>query len=143
MQVKTSQALRSGKYAAAYLAEQRRKNNDGNNEVDGGDRPPPEKFRSNELILPPIDYPETVHGVFLRGARGYFAESALTIKYVHIRLRTTTASDHPVPQHSFWVYAQSIECLNIFYLLLIFFFFFGFFPLHVSVYRRGRHYGFA
>jgi len=78
--VKTSQALRSGKYASAYFAEQREKNQDGNGEVDGDNIPPPKKFRSNELILPPIDYPETVHGVFLRGARGYFAGSALTIK---------------------------------------------------------------
>jgi hypothetical protein len=135
VQVKTSQALRSGKYASAYFAEQREKNQDGNGEVDGDNIPPPKKFRSNELILPPIDYPETVHGVFLRGARGYFAGSALTIKYVHTRLPNTTVSDHPVPYPFLRLRRRTTRSFRIYIYLffIIYLFFFYFFPQRVHL----------
>ncbi|KAF0767583.1 proton-coupled amino acid transporter-like protein CG1139 [Aphis craccivora] len=73
--VKCSQTLRSGKYVDIILAEQ-----DGNNAVakgenDGNDdkKPPPINQYSKELLLPPMDYPDTVATVFKYRARGRFA----------------------------------------------------------------------
>lgn len=86
-QVRCSQSLRSGKYAAAVLAEQ---NNENQNAATAGDahkrdrrdkRSSRQKF-SRELLLPPMDYPDTVEAVFVRGACGRFARFAPFAKYV-------------------------------------------------------------
>ncbi|VVC38476.1 Amino acid transporter, transmembrane domain [Cinara cedri] len=75
--VRMSQALRSGKYAMNVLAEQNNKVSDGgavNQRVDNrhGKLQPKHQY-SNKLILPPMDYPETVAAVFQYGACGRFS----------------------------------------------------------------------
>ncbi|CAH1732870.1 unnamed protein product [Aphis gossypii] len=72
--VKCSQILRSGKYVDIILAEQ-----NGNNAIAKGDdenddkKPPPIKQYSKEMVLPPMDYPDTVAAVFKYRARARFA----------------------------------------------------------------------
>ncbi|XP_060858812.1 proton-coupled amino acid transporter-like protein pathetic [Metopolophium dirhodum] len=70
--VRISQKLRSGKYAAAILAEQN-KNNDG---IEGGHTGQPIDINSSELVLEPMDYPDTVEAVFKYGSGGRFASWA-------------------------------------------------------------------
>jgi len=71
--------LRSGKYAATILAEQN-KNNDGIESEHGGQ---PIDINSSELVLEPMDYPDTVEAVFKYGSGGRFASWAPFAKYVH------------------------------------------------------------
>ncbi|XP_060845020.1 proton-coupled amino acid transporter-like protein pathetic [Rhopalosiphum padi] len=68
--VRCSQILRSGKYAAAILAEK-----NGNNEGDEEEHneQPNKQNNGKELLLPPMDYPDTVEAVFKYGSGGHFA----------------------------------------------------------------------
>ncbi|XP_029344427.1 proton-coupled amino acid transporter-like protein pathetic [Acyrthosiphon pisum] len=70
--VRISQKLRSGKYAAAILAE-KNKNNDGTERKHDGE---PIDINSSELVLEPMDYPDTVEAVFKYGSGGRFASWA-------------------------------------------------------------------
>ncbi|CAI6357784.1 unnamed protein product [Macrosiphum euphorbiae] len=75
--VRISQKLRSGKYAAAILAEKNK--NDGG--IEGkNDVVEQIDFNSNKLILKPMDYPDTVEAVFKYGSGGHFASWAQRAK---------------------------------------------------------------
>lgn len=69
--------MRSGKYAAIIMAERNSKNGTGaNGQVDDGDdfdKFSRSQWKSKELILEPMDYPDTVAAVFKYGAHGRFA----------------------------------------------------------------------
>jgi len=71
--------LRSGKYAAAILAE-KNKNNDG---IEGQHNGELIDINSSELVLEPMDYPDTVEAVFKYGSGGRFASWAPLAKYVY------------------------------------------------------------
>jgi len=79
VQVRLSQALRSGKYAYAMMNEQDEQDNKkaaNSNSKSGGDdgkQSQEQKRYTNELLLPSMDYPDTVAAVFKYGARGRFA----------------------------------------------------------------------
>lgn len=82
-QVRVSQALRSGKYAAAILAD--REKNAGEDKKNG-ELPPKYQKYSNELLLAPMDYPDTVAAVFQYGARGTFARWAPLVRLNTIKI---------------------------------------------------------
>ncbi|XP_060845019.1 proton-coupled amino acid transporter-like protein CG1139 [Rhopalosiphum padi] len=70
--VRCSQTLRSGKYVDIILAEQNGNNTVAKREDDENvDRK--HQQENNELLLPPMDYPDTVAAVFKYRARGRFA----------------------------------------------------------------------
>lgn len=73
--VRCSQTLRSGKYVDIILAEQ-----NGNNTAakveDDKNNSKPRRRHSNQLVLPPMDYPDTVAAVFKYRAGGRFARFA-------------------------------------------------------------------
>jgi len=60
------------------LAEQNGNKTVANGESDGNDdnKQPPKQRHSNELVLPPMDYPDTVAAVFKYRANGRFARFA-------------------------------------------------------------------
>ncbi|KAL4135762.1 hypothetical protein QTP88_007352 [Uroleucon formosanum] len=76
--VRCSQTLRSGKYVDIILAEQNGNKTVANGENNGNDNSklPPRQRYSNELLLPPMDYPDTVAAVFTYRAQGRFAKYA-------------------------------------------------------------------
>ncbi|XP_060859005.1 proton-coupled amino acid transporter-like protein CG1139 [Metopolophium dirhodum] len=76
--VRFSQILRSGKYVDIILAEQNGNKPVANGEGDGNDdsKQPSKPRHSNELVLPPMDYPDTVAAVFKYRANGRFARFA-------------------------------------------------------------------
>lgn len=82
-QVRCSQSLRSGKYAAAMLASQKKKSGDADDDKRSDRLPAYMPYDSKELVLPPMDYPDTVDAVFQFGARGRFSRWAPLAKYVH------------------------------------------------------------
>lgn len=126
MQVNISQSLRSGKYAA--LAEQDGKGaSNGNNEEDCGDKPPINKNKSNELILPPLDYPETVAAAIRYGARGYFKSYENIAGYVHTRF--------PSPYRTYYCnqsYMITHTCNPLMFEYIFIFLFFLFTCIHFS-----------
>uniref|UniRef100_A0A2H8TWL3 Proton-coupled amino acid transporter 1 n=2 Tax=Melanaphis sacchari TaxID=742174 RepID=A0A2H8TWL3_9HEMI len=73
--VRCSQTLRSGKYVDIILAEQNSNNAGAKRENDDNDdrKIPPTLRYNNELLLPPMDYPDTVAAVLKYRARGRFA----------------------------------------------------------------------
>lgn len=87
-QVRCSQSLRSGKYAAAVLASQKGNNVDADaaNDDKGSVKLPAYKpYNSKELLLPPMDYTETAGAVFEYGARGRFARWAPLARCVYLK----------------------------------------------------------
>ncbi|XP_025207523.1 proton-coupled amino acid transporter-like protein pathetic [Melanaphis sacchari] len=90
--VRCSQTLRSGKYAAAILAER----NENNEDVEDVEEESTSNNQSNKqnngkmLLLPPMDYPDTVEAVFKYGSNGYFASwGPLAKKFTTISLILT------------------------------------------------------
>lgn len=87
-QVRCSQSLRSGKYAAAVLASQKSKNVDvdaADNDTGSVKLPAYTSNNSEELLLPPMNYTETVGAVFEYGARGRFARWAPLARCVYLK----------------------------------------------------------
>lgn len=83
--VRSSQALRSGKYAAMIMADRNCKNGNGvNGQVDDDDdfsKFSRNQRKSKELVVEPMDYPDTVAAVFKYGARGRFASWSSFARY--------------------------------------------------------------
>ncbi|CAH1732871.1 proton-coupled amino acid transporter-like protein pathetic [Aphis gossypii] len=71
--VRCSQILRSGKYAAAILAEQNKNKNNDEDVEEEHNKLPNKQNNGRELLLPPMDYPDTVEAVFKYGSGGRFA----------------------------------------------------------------------
>lgn len=82
--VRCSQALRSGKYAAMIMADRNGKNSNGEADDDDNDFERfAQKYRDpKDLVLEPMDYPDTVAAVFKYGARGRFASWSSFARYV-------------------------------------------------------------
>ncbi|XP_001944882.2 proton-coupled amino acid transporter-like protein pathetic [Acyrthosiphon pisum] len=76
--VRCSQTMRSGKYVDIILAEQNGKKTVGNGDDDGnnGSKQLARQRHSNELVLPSMDYPDTVANVLKYRAHGRFARFA-------------------------------------------------------------------
>ncbi|XP_025419886.1 proton-coupled amino acid transporter-like protein CG1139 [Sipha flava] len=94
--VRCSQTLRSGKYAAMIIADRNGRDSTGaNGEADNDDDNNFEKFaqkyrNSKDLVLDPMDYPDTVAAVFKYGARGRFASwSSFARNFTSASLVTT------------------------------------------------------
>jgi len=71
--------LRSGKYSAKILADQ----NDSNSGTEDNPDGEPIDINSDELVLEPMDYPETVGAVFKYGSGGRFASWSSLARYVN------------------------------------------------------------
>jgi len=67
------------------LAEQNSKNAAANGDVDDKEdsKLPPKQWHSNQLVLPPMDFPDTVAAVLKYRARGRFAHLASFARYVY------------------------------------------------------------